>query len=160
MRAGRAPMPAVLNSPPQPNQPTPGRFTAWPIDVALALAILIDCLAPLRAFHLRLDGGDIALLLLVVLSGLAIIRGAHALLMPPLKRVGGPWLAYALGVLPVVAVALGGMWHGPPHYSLTTATVTGALFVLFMSRSAAPGQAWWRRTVGGALAVTLFAFLL
>lgn len=129
------------------------------MEVALAAAVVVESLLPLRVFQLRMDAPDVMLLVAIVLSGLAIIRGAHALLAERLRRIGD-WAPRALGIVAVALVAAGGLWHGPPHYALVAASTMAVAFVLGIDLLAGPGRARWRRLAAGAVCAGLLLFIV
>ncbi|HEX3695046.1 MAG TPA: sulfatase-like hydrolase/transferase [Polyangia bacterium] len=136
------------------------RGRVWLAEGALVAAVLLEAFLPARAFGLRLSAPDAAILTGVVASGLAIVRGGYSLLATWLPRRAGLFAAPALLVATVAVVAIGGMWHGPPHYALVTATALGLSSVGFLSWFAAPGAAAWRRLTGALTVAMAFAFIL
>jgi hypothetical protein len=141
-------------------QPGSQPARAWITEGALLAAVLLEGFLPARVFGLRLGAADAAILIGVVASGVAIVRGGHSLLATWLQRRVGVLAARALPVATVAVVAIGGMWHGPPHYALVTAAVLGLASVGFLSWFAAPGVAGWRRVTGALVVATAFAFIL
>jgi hypothetical protein len=151
----------VVNAEPTPpHGDQPLRQGVWIFELAFVTAILVESLLPLRVFHLRMDPADVVILGCIVVSGFAVIRSTHALLWAWLLRRGGVWLARLPGVLGVAAIAAGGMWHGPQHYSLWSALVLGISFVAGLSWFAGPDRSLPRRIAGGVVSAALFVFVV